>query len=45
MTSYQEEFGEVLYKIKKLALVVGDFHIPQRTTDVPELFKELLVKI
>jgi vacuolar protein sorting-associated protein 29 len=25
-----------------LALVIGDFHIPTRSSDVPESFKELL---
>lgn len=33
---YDDEFGE-------LGLVIGDFHIPMRTADLPDKFKELLV--
>ena len=25
------------------ALIIGDIHIPQRATDIPEQFKDLLV--
>ncbi|EGR32142.1 vacuolar sorting protein, putative [Ichthyophthirius multifiliis] len=32
----EEEFGE-------LAVVFGDFHIPMRSTDIPDQFKELIV--
>jgi len=31
-----DQFGE-------LALIIGDFHIPMRATDIPDRFKELLV--
>jgi len=31
-----DQFGE-------LALIIGDFHIPMRATDIPDKFKELLV--
>ena len=34
--TYDDEFGE-------LALVAGDFYIPQRSSDLPAQFKELIV--
>ena len=27
----------------EFALIIGDIHIPQRATDIPEQFKDLLV--
>ena len=44
----EDDFGEVFSfnpqtNFTKLALVVGDFHIPMRAVDIPADFKELLV--
>ena len=33
---YDDVFGE-------LALVIGDFHIPMRSADLPDKFKEMLL--
>ena len=45
------QFGEVntyisfIYKhlISKLALIIGDFHVPTRALDIADKFKDLLV--
>ncbi len=36
--SFEDDFGE-------LVLIAGDFHIPQRTSEIPDEFKELMVII
>ena len=32
-----------VHQLGEFALIIGDLHIPQRTIDVPEKFKELLM--
>jgi hypothetical protein len=34
--SFEDDFGE-------LVLLAGDFHIPDRTSEIPDEFKELMV--